>query len=553
MSERISTQSERERECVFRAPGGGQRPRVSRARCRRRCWWPSRTGQQAPHEAVSAQEDQRPRVRRDQIGARRRRSRVGAVHGLRNPPASPWHHTAVRVVRLSPCPSPGTSRLFTQPPGAPTGRLTVDLGRPTAAPMTSFTRPPLGQERTGRDAARARGHAGPRGGRRLHRRRRWPAGAPATATCFGGRWSSRRSSRRGRLPTRRATSLPGSPSASAAARRCTLPSSTFRHPRMRRPGRGGGAALLRPRSRGLMGCSPRGRAAAPQRRRRRGATPPYTIVFSHGNGEDLGTAAGFLEELAHVLQVRAAPPASDRRACCRAHGSGVAVGRPPSRQVNVVGYDYPGYGPIYDSGRDALPPPTEHGACEALAAVLAWLQDPQGKNTPLSQIVLYAARAVWWHAPGERSPAHAAVRSMRHVRMCLGRCGHSLGSGPTVHVAASIAPPRMPGTAAHMAGCGRGRLTCAAAADSAPPRASCGGSGRRHPHVAAAVGDAGRRPRHGLPGHVRWRYLCEPGQDRPGRLPRLHCPRPLRRHRPRRARQGAWCTTVHRLGSATAS
>jgi len=70
------------------------------------------------------------------------------------------------------------------------------------------------------------------------------------------------------------------------------------------------------------------------------------------------------------------------------------MGQSPMHQVNVVGYDYPGYGPIYDSGRDSLPPPTEHGACEALAAVLAWLQDPQGKNVPLSQIVLCASRTV---------------------------------------------------------------------------------------------------------------------------------------------------------------
>jgi len=68
------------------------------------------------------------------------------------------------------------------------------------------------------------------------------------------------------------------------------------------------AVLVRPRP-SAHGSFAMG-AYSDQLHRRSGTTPPYTIVFSHGNGEDLGTAASFLEELAHVLQVRIWPSAS---------------------------------------------------------------------------------------------------------------------------------------------------------------------------------------------------------------------------------------------------
>jgi len=61
----------------------------------------------------------------------------------------------------------------------------------------------------------------------------------------------------------------------------------------------------------------------------------HTILYSHGNGEDLGTIRPFLEEL-------------------RKQG------------FSVMAYDYPGYGE--SDGR-----PTESGALEAIAAVFSYL------------------------------------------------------------------------------------------------------------------------------------------------------------------------------------
>lgn len=91
---------------------------------------------------------------------------------------------------------------------------------------------------------------------------------------------------------------------------------------------------------------------------------PWTVLFSHGNAEDLGDVLPFLRHL-------------------------------QERGYSVVGYDYPGYGTSTGT-------PTERGANQAIDAVYTYLVEECG--TDPSSIV------VW---------------------------GRSVGSGPSVHLAAA--------------------------------------------------------------------------------------------------------------------
>lgn len=76
----------------------------------------------------------------------------------------------------------------------------------------------------------------------------------------------------------------------------------------------------------------------------------YTILYSHGNAEDLGDLRGFLQEL-------------------RAAG------------FSVLAYDYRGY------GASARRVPTERGAYEDLAAAYAYLTGPLG--VPAERVILH--------------------------------------------------------------------------------------------------------------------------------------------------------------------
>jgi len=76
----------------------------------------------------------------------------------------------------------------------------------------------------------------------------------------------------------------------------------------------------------------------------------YTIVFSHGNAEDLGGTEDWICELSRSLQ------------------------------IDVVGYDYSGYGFSQTEGGGPIPQPTEAFCYTDIEAVYTYLVDDQKKE-----------------------------------------------------------------------------------------------------------------------------------------------------------------------------